>query len=114
MLFLKEEINLKDISAKEFLELKEKTSSFTLIDVREVLEYQTFNIGGNNIPLGKLIRDIDELEHDKNTEIIVICQRGLRSETAKRTLISKGYTKVRNLVGGLLAIRKISDMSNKI
>jgi rhodanese-related sulfurtransferase len=99
---------LKDISAIEFLERKAEPSSFTLIDVRENLEYQTFNIGGNNIPLGKLLRDIDELEYEKEKEIIVICQRGLRSETAKRALINNGFSNVRNLIGGLLAIRKIT------
>jgi rhodanese-related sulfurtransferase len=99
---------LKDISAVEFIERNSESSSFTLIDVREELEYLTFNVGGENIPLGKLLREIDELDYDKEKEIIVICQRGLRSETAKRALINMGFTNVRNLIGGLLAIRKLN------
>jgi rhodanese-related sulfurtransferase len=99
---------LKDISAVEFIERNSESSSFTLIDVREELEYLTFNVGGENIPLGKLLRDIDELDYDKEMEIIVLCQRGLRSETAKRALINNGFTNVRNLIGGLLAIRKLN------
>jgi rhodanese-related sulfurtransferase len=99
---------LKDISAVEFIERNSDSSSFTLIDVREELEYLTFNVGGENIPLGKLLRDIDELDYDKEMEIIVLCQRGLRSETAKRALINNGFTNVRNLIGGLLAIRKLN------
>ncbi|WP_291402145.1 rhodanese-like domain-containing protein [Daejeonella sp.] len=99
---------MKDISAVEFIERNSDSSSFTLIDVREELEYLTFNVGGENIPLGKLLRDIDELDYDKEMEIIVLCQRGLRSETAKRVLINNGFTNVRNLIGGLLAIRKLN------
>jgi rhodanese-related sulfurtransferase len=101
-------INLKDISAAEFLKRQSESTYFTIIDVREEIEYQTFNFGGINIPLGKLLRDIDELDYEKENEIIVICQRGLRSETAKRALINKGYINVKNLVGGLLAIRKLN------
>jgi rhodanese-related sulfurtransferase len=99
---------LKDILAIEFIQRNTDSSSFTLIDVREELEYLTFNVGGENIPLGKLLRDIDELDYDKEKEIIVLCQRGLRSETAKRALINMGFTNVRNLIGGLLAIRKLN------
>jgi rhodanese-related sulfurtransferase len=99
---------LKDISAVEFIERNSESSSFTLIDVREELEYLTFNVGGENIPLGKLLRDIDDLDYEKEMEIIVLCQRGLRSETAKRALINNGFTNVRNLIGGLLAIRKLN------
>ena len=99
---------MKDISAVEFIERNSDSSSFTLIDIREELEYLTFNVGGENIPLGKLLRDIDDLDYDKEKEIIVLCQRGLRSETAKRALINNGFTNVRNLIGGLLAIRKLN------
>lgn len=99
---------MKDISAVEFIERNSDSSSYTLIDVREELEYLTFNVGGENIPLGKLLRDIDDLDYDKEKEIIVLCQRGLRSETAKRALINNGFTNVRNLIGGLLAIRKLN------
>ena len=99
---------MKDILAIEFIQRNTDSSSFTLIDVREELEYLTFNVGGENIPLGKLLRDIDELDYDKEKEIIVLCQRGLRSETAKRALINMGFTNVRNLIGGLLAIRKLN------
>jgi rhodanese-related sulfurtransferase len=77
-----------------------------LIDVRDELEFHTFNIGGENIPLGRLIDGISELEFEKDKEIIVLCQRGLRSENARRVLVSQGYENVKNLQGGLLAWRK--------
>jgi rhodanese-related sulfurtransferase len=98
---------LTDISAAEFKKRNIEPLPFQIIDVREEIEYQTYNLGGENIPLGKLLREAEDLDYEKEVEIIVICQRGLRSETARRTLVSHGYTNVRNLAGGLLAIRKL-------
>lgn len=90
-------------------ELKERLSRhelIQLIDVRDVLEFHTFNIGGDNIPLGKLLSEVEDLEYDKDQELVLICQRGLRSETARRLLTSQGYLNARNLTGGLLAWRR--------
>ncbi|SDM77271.1 Rhodanese-related sulfurtransferase [Daejeonella rubra] len=98
---------MTDISAAEFKVRNIEPLPFKIIDVREVLEYQTFNLGGDNIPLGKLLTEADDLEYEKDSEIIVICQRGLRSETARRTLVSHGFNNVRNLTGGILAIRRL-------
>jgi rhodanese-related sulfurtransferase len=100
---------LTDISAAEFKKRNIAPLPFQIIDVREELEFQTFNLGGDNIPLGKLLTEADDLEYDKEMEIIVICQRGLRSETARRSLTIHGYKNVRNLAGGLLAIRKLNS-----
>lgn len=97
-----------DISVTEFNSRFQKPGTFIIIDVREQLEFQTFNLGGDNIPLSKLLKEVDELDYTKDSEIIVICQRGLRSETAKRALTQLGYTNVRNLTGGLLAWRKMN------
>jgi rhodanese-related sulfurtransferase len=78
-----------------------------LLDVREPIEYHTYNIGGLNIPLSKLEGYLEKEGWNKNDEIIVICQAGLRSETAQSILQQRGYPNVRNLTGGLLALRRI-------
>lgn len=96
-----------DISAVEFNSRYQVDNSLLIIDVRERLEFQTFNLGGNNIPLAVLLRDIDDFDFGKEEEIVLICQRGLRSETARRALSQNGYKNVRNLSGGLLAIQKL-------
>ncbi len=96
-----------DISATEFSTRYQADNAFVIIDVREHLEFQTFNLGGSNIPLGLLLKGIEDIDYDKDQEIVVICQRGLRSETAKRVLSQHGYNNVRNLTGGLLAIQKL-------
>jgi adenylyltransferase/sulfurtransferase len=96
-----------DISAAEFNSRYKNQDSFYIIDVREELEYQTFNIGGESIPLGILLNNAEEIDFPKDAEIVIICQRGLRSETARRALSKNGYNNVRNLKGGILALRKI-------
>lgn len=103
-----EEIKSQDLTAEEFQHRMSVSDSFQIIDVREVIEYLTFNLGGDNIPLGILIKTAADLDHDKDKEIIVICQRGLRSKTAKMELLKNGYTNVRNLTGGILALRKLN------
>jgi rhodanese-related sulfurtransferase len=104
-----EEIKSKDITAEEFQQKTSASDSVQIIDVREVLEFRTFNLGGDNIPLGILMTTAADLEYDKEKEIIVICQRGLRSKTAKLELQKHGYKNVRNLTGGILALRKINN-----
>lgn len=100
-----------EISAKEFNTRYPIADEFIIIDVREELEYQTFNLGGDNIPLGILLHNIENLDYGKDSEIILVCQHGLRSETARRVLAQNGYTNVRNLRGGLLAWRKSNILS---
>ena len=95
-----------DITVSELSERLSNLDSVRIIDVREELEFHTFNIGGENIPLGKLLAEVNEIEFNKEEEIVVVCQRGLRSETARRLLVSHGFGNVKNLSGGLLAWRK--------
>jgi adenylyltransferase/sulfurtransferase len=94
-----------DISAKDFNQLQ---TDYVIIDVREKLEYHTFNIGGLNIPLGKLPELIadEELDIDQEKHIIVICQRGIRSKTAKILLQNAGYKNVSNLIGGIIMLQR--------
>lgn len=97
----------RQIKATELLERLNKGESLNLIDVREVIEYLTFNIGGHNIPLSSLESKLNSLNYNKTDEIIVICKVGLRSETAQAILEQHGYSNVRNLSGGLMAVQKL-------
>ena len=98
-----------EIKAAELLERINAGEELNLVDVREVIEFHTYNIGGSNIPLSKLTGAINGLPYNKNDEIIVICKIGLRSETAQLMLQQHGYSNVRNLQGGLLSIQKIKQ-----
>jgi len=97
---------MTDIDAKEVFARLQNGEHLNLLDVRGEMEYHTFNIGGLNIPLPDLEENIDDLEWNKDDEIIVICKVGLRSATAKSILELKGYKNIRNLTGGLIAWQK--------
>ena len=100
---------MMDIDAKEMLQRIRDKEPFNLLDVREQIEFYTWNVGGINIPLLKLENKLNELEWNKNDEIIVVCRAGLRSQTAKSILELNGYKNIRNLSGGLLALQKIQS-----
>ena len=97
------------IDAAEFLARIKNGETMNLLDVRETIEYHTFNIGGKNIPLGMIDMNLALAGYNKTNEIIVICSVGLRSETAAKFLAANGYENVRNLTGGILALRKIKE-----
>lgn len=98
-----------DINAKEMLARVESGEAMNLLDVREQIEFCTWSIGGINIPLSVLESKLNQLEWNKDDEIIVVCKVGLRSATAKSILELNGYRNIRNLSGGLLALQKIKQ-----
>jgi rhodanese-related sulfurtransferase len=78
----------------------------TIIDVREPWEFEESRISGSqNIPLGSLPGQLDDLEDLKDQEVIVHCRSGARSATAKAFLIQQGFANVRNLEGGIMAFQ---------
>lgn len=69
-----------------------------LVDVRSSIEHQNGHIPGSlHIPVDELRDRMHELDRDK--EIWVYCQVGLRGYTSARILQQHGY-RVRNLTGG--------------
>lgn len=97
---------MKRISAAELQVKLAQGDKPTLLDVRSELEFHTFNIGGKNIPLGNLARVLDELDLPTEEEIIVICQRGIRSHSACEILQAAGFINVFNLSDGLIGWQK--------
>jgi adenylyltransferase/sulfurtransferase len=98
---------MQPIDADELLIRLNDGENLNLLDVREEIEYHTYNIGGLNVPLSKLDERASQLSYNKTDEVIVICRVGLRSETARSILIKSGYQQIRNLTGGLLALQKL-------
>lgn len=96
-----------DITAAELNERLNRDETIIILDVREELEFHTYNIGGQNIPLGKLPSVLEDMDWEKDDEIIVVCKMGLRSKTGKHILQQNGYQNVKNLEGGLIAIQKL-------
>ena len=77
-------------------------NSVQFIDVRTPGEYKTNHRAPfKNIPLSNLANKIDKL--DKEKEVIVICQSGMRSVKAAKILKKHGFEKVYNVKGGMSA-----------
>jgi len=75
-----------------------------LLDVREQNELQSGVISKPvHIPLSAVSKRVSELEKYKDKSILVYCRTGNRSGSICRQLSSKGFEKVYNLAGGILA-----------
>jgi rhodanese-related sulfurtransferase len=98
---------MDQIDAQSLLTRLQQGENLHLLDVREEIEYHTYNIGGENIPLPTFEKNIKLLTYNKTDEIVVICKVGLRSETAQSILVRNGYQNVKNLTGGLMALHKL-------
>jgi adenylyltransferase/sulfurtransferase len=73
-----------------------------LLDVREPEEHQLVALPNSTlIPLGQLAFRIGEIEDWKDEETVVYCHHGIRSLNAIGQLKHFGFTKLRNLVGGI-------------
>jgi rhodanese-related sulfurtransferase len=102
---------MSSINSQELLDRLQSGETLNLLDVREEIEYHTYNVGGKNIPLSKVNENINQLGYNKTDEIIVICKAGLRSQTATDLLTRNGYLQVRNLTGGLMALQKLKQQT---
>ncbi len=98
---------MEDITVSELKNRLDKGDKFHFLDVREEWEYEEDNLGAENIPLGELPHRIAELEKYKDDEIVVHCRSGARSGNAKKFMESKGFSQVRNVLGGILAYRSL-------
>ncbi len=98
---------MEDITIEELKSKMDSGEPFIFIDVREPHEYAEFNLGAKLIPLGNLLLSLDELEPYKNEEIIIHCRSGARSGNAKIMLTQYGYTKARNVLGGVLEWQRL-------
>ncbi len=73
-----------------------------LLDVRESEENELVALlGAKLIPVGQLPARAGELEAWRNDEVVVYCHHGIRSLHAIGYLQQLGYTRLRNLTGGI-------------
>jgi len=98
-------MNETDITCDE---LAAKLGDVTLLDVREPYEWDLSHLAGAiHIPLQQLPRRLEEVPRDK--EIVVYCRMGGRSAHAQHFMLEHGFTRVKNLVGGLTAWARQQD-----
>ncbi len=96
-----------EITVQELKQWQDEGKDFVLIDVREPSEFKTANMGGTLIPLNSLPEHFSEL--DPEADIVVHCHLGGRSGMAVEFMRRNGFTKARNLRGGIAAWSKQID-----
>jgi rhodanese-related sulfurtransferase len=70
------------------------------LDVRTPFEYRYRRIAkAVNIPLDELSARHSELDREK--EIIVLCEHGIRSQQASGILMRLGFERIYNMLGGM-------------
>ena len=95
---------MKEISFDEFYKLYQN-EKLSLVDVREVEEFETLHLeGAQNLPLSQLADIYEKL--DKDQLHYAICKSGMRSARACQFLEEQGY-KIINVQGGITAFEEL-------
>lgn len=90
-------------------------SERVFLDVREPKEFQAGHIPGAwNVPLSSLRQNLDHLgEILKDKEAILYCSVGYRSYLAYRALKSRGFQKLKELLGGIISYNAFKGEMDK-
>jgi len=100
-----------DITPARLKVMLDETPDLFVLDVREPFELEICRIDGSwEIPLGQLPQRYAEVPKDR--DVVVYCKMGGRSAQAVEFLQSRGYTRVKNLAGGIL--RWIDDVDGSL
>lgn len=92
---------MPSVSTNEAVLLMNRAKLF-ILDVRDDAEFAAGHIqGAKHIPAEQLEERIQELAKQKNKPVLVVCQRGIRSNTACKTLAKHAFAQVSILAGGL-------------
>jgi sulfur-carrier protein adenylyltransferase/sulfurtransferase len=93
-------MNHTDITPAEVAEKLASGADVVLVDVREPYEWSVGHVAqATHIPMNQIPEHLGDIPKDK--EVVMICRSGARSERVRQYLAQQGYTKVRNLVGGM-------------
>jgi molybdopterin/thiamine biosynthesis adenylyltransferase/rhodanese-related sulfurtransferase len=93
---------IPQITVQELKAKQDAKENFFLLDVREPHEVPIASLGALLIPVGSLESRVAEIPVTKDTEIVVHCRSGARSQKAALILKNAGFTNVENLAGGIL------------
>jgi adenylyltransferase/sulfurtransferase len=92
---------MKEVTPTELKSIMDNKEDFQLIDVREEHEVDIASIGGELIPMGDVMDNVDKISKEK--KVIIYCRSGNRSGAVAQALETHhGFTNVYNLKGGIL------------
>ena len=96
--------NITIDTANYMIEHENKYPNLVILDVRTPCEFEKGHLyNAILIPHDELEVRISELEEYKNSDIIVYCKSGGRSQQASEILMACGFTNVYNMLGGIIA-----------
>ena len=99
-----------EITVKELADRLSRGEQLLVVDVREAFELQIAKFpDALHVPLAQVPAKLPELPTDRM--LVMACHVGVRSMRALEFLKSKGYTRVRNLKGGIDAWSREVDPS---
>ncbi len=91
-----------EMTVEELKQRLDRGEDVFILDVRNPEEFQICRIPGSTLlPLPSLPQRFGEL--DREREMVVHCKSGMRSQKAIQFLREKGFRKLTNLEGGILA-----------
>ena len=80
---------------------------FTLIDVREQMEFNQSHIVGTDalVPTSNFYAGIEAFNNKKDSQVIIYCLSGSRSFQVQQAMLSLGFKKVGNLAHGIYSFK---------
>ncbi len=91
---------IEQVSARGVKGLLDSGEKVTLLDVRSPEEWQITHLeGAKHIPLDDLLTRVSELDTADN--MVVYCHHGIRSQKAIAGLQKLGFSKLKNMAGGI-------------
>ncbi len=105
---------MNEITVQELKKKIDGGEPVFILDVREPFEKFQSDIEYDNkvlIPVGNLQQRLDEIEDQKNNEVVCLCRSGSRSANACKFLEQQGFSDVKNLKGGINQWAKEIDPS---
>lgn len=95
---------INEIDVKELKSVMDSGEQFQFIDCREQAEWNESHIAGATlVPLSEFEQKYETILKDKNAHIIIHCRSGKRSLNACMFLMSKGFTNLTNVEGGIIS-----------
>ena len=92
-----------NIDNEKLNEMITNQEDFLLLDIREKEEFdEKYIFKAVNIPLNKLLFNIDDIEEYKEKTVVVYCRSGHRSITACHLLSMEGFENLYNLEKGII------------